>query len=106
MREIAFRFYDKKTGKLIEECTMWWNYIEHVNKYEVDVCQFTGLHDKNGKEIYEGDILEEFTLATAPRITVEWDAWSLFDDLQNGESEYLIVGNIYENPELLKGVKS
>jgi hypothetical protein len=66
--------------------------------------QYTGLKDKNGKEIYEGDILKSdiFTgqvIYYAPTfMVVEKDGW---DMITNGE-DYEIVGNIYENPELLK----
>ena len=67
--------------------------------------QFTGLLDKNGKEIYEGDILKW-------NDEVSQVMWRLYDSMFeiekifNGFSErvtsdYEIIGNIYENPELL-----
>lgn len=87
------------------------------------VGQFTGLHDKNGKEIYEGDILqmwlddavekeggyfhrmyvvltvEKGFVLWGERMTIE-DAEPLFEMLQWKDCE--IIGNIHDNPELLK----
>lgn len=73
--------------------------------------QFTGLHDKNGKEIYEGDVLqingEEGKKYVA---VIEWEpSTAKFWANDNGGSwaairwnQDEVIGNIYSNPELIK----
>lgn len=124
MREILFRGKDIDngifvTGYLIgnETCK---KYITLVGSYCKEVIpetvgQYTGLTDKNGKMIFEGDILD-----CGDRIVfTKWNSYcgtwdSMFikysgDLCSNGitpaEWKYraVVIGNIYDNPELLKG---
>ncbi len=132
MREIRFRAWDIERKGYIQGFNMV-NYHGYFNKglkksiYRYDTKwdeeeyileQYTGLKDKNGKEIYEGDLLQLITFEGGGGIS----AFSV--EFENGcfgintNGEYLaelkyyidmpfisaeIIGNIHENPELLKG---
>lgn len=83
------------------------------------VGQFTGLTDKNGKKIFEGDIINErppMNIYTFRGFVVWDDGRALWRLLFTEHPEYLavlgtystfytVVGNIYDNPELLKVTK-
>ena len=83
------------------------------------VCQYTGLKDKNGKEVYEGDVLKDVRDDKLFNWLVEWDnsrAGFVIVNISLGgylgcrypiDSFYYfefreVIGNIHENPELLK----
>lgn len=72
---------------------------------EIVLMQFTGLTDKNGKEIYEGDVLET---DGGEKLEVKWNSmFACFRFGNQATHDYdiairmKIIGNIYENPELL-----
>jgi uncharacterized phage protein (TIGR01671 family) len=137
-REIKFRAYSTVSNKMID--LKGGTLKDLIEEHTWKVMQFTGLHDKNGKDIYEGDVVkwwifDQGTLAFdgAPYGDAEhghieeeeigqvvWvkdsacfgaesdTIWTLetimhyIDDLGNPEfSAIEIIGNIYENPELL-----
>ena len=70
---------------------------------EIKIMQFTGLKDKNKKEIYEGDIIDSHRYGI---FEVEWrhDGFHPFNMPNNvpNENDCEVIGNIYENPELLR----
>jgi len=77
-----------------------WYINGEFQKYKL--MQFTGLLDKNGKEIYEGDIMCD---QYGP-FEIKWGIFGWYPFEYNGGSEvspekYEVIGNIYENSELL-----
>lgn len=116
-RTIKFRVWDKDKGmsrsfnfnEIGEDNGR--QYIDGYGRIYEDMIymQFTGLLDKNGKEIYEGDIVQYGGM----KAQVHWDKYmwnvvdyynSSFDSPGDAFSEgvFEIIGNIYENPNLLK----
>lgn len=79
----------------------------------ITVGQFTGLNDKNGKKIFEGDILQFLAYGTVYTGKVEflngafWVKCRFHDRIGAIVYEYKpeIIGNIYDNPELLEELK-
>lgn len=134
MREILFR------GKSIDDDTwaadvgdwVYGGYVppanKHLNKYfigNMGICtkvnpetigQFTGLTDKNGKKIFEGDILKPHTCRGTRIYTVDWcsdcamfvlpcitnEKWET-DFVEYCSEDFEIIGNVHDNPELMKG---
>lgn len=104
--------YGREDQKQIcdDSWTRFWEALYRLQEDKtITLMQFTGLTDKNGKEIYEGDILKQ-PYIWEPNLVVEWQ-----DELGDAGATYgcgwpiadgkyaEIIGNIYENPELLTG---
>lgn len=124
MREIKFRAWVNDSYMAIQgmpDLETFQSFMFHYCDQKI-VMQFTGLKDKTGKEIYEGDILKEWLEDLVLEENGFWwygivsfkngqwkvlqadfkylnfdDMSKLYEDFENLE----VVGNIYENPELL-----
>lgn len=115
MREIKFRSWLKFKGKMLYDFDVLYNGKVSETSKRV-LMQYTGLKDKNGKEIYEGDIIcyNRGQTESREKMTVMWmDAGFVLSAYKEDWSYYLsdcipvtleVIGNIYENQELLGGV--
>lgn len=146
MREIKFRAWDKKTKKMRavksiifhyeEECfhfdnsrlpkvvNLWGKdiiedkaIVLHREIKDVELMRYTSLKDKNGKEIYEGDIIRCWSEGVQAEGKVQQridGLWIIYPAYQkhimwglcpnnNGDTTVEIIGNIFDNPELLEG---
>lgn len=82
---------------------------EHTDFKDIELMQYTGLKDKNNKEIYEGDIVTLHNSKYKVIFNTKEARFVLRDDefeseipfTNNNNERMEIIGNIYENPELL-----
>ena len=133
-----FRLYDKAIGEMVYDVCV--GFIKDSGKTDDWVCadtsygqityrddklkdiilmQCTGLKDKNGKLIYEGDILLNIARLDKPLYVVKWNKsqaqfyieminpkkYELYAEWNLGrhDLDFEVIGNIYENKELLNG---
>ena len=145
MREIKFRAFHRKYKVVLpvwvidfqfQRLQMWWNDTSEDSNNawdsfsDVELMQYTGLKDKNGKEIYEGDIIrirmykgnyENYKITWIndyheveednPNIDMETAEFIAINEKEGIDFNWIdssiwfkceVIGNIYENPELME----
>ena len=105
---IKIRAYDTRgEGEMIIIDDLYWfeeHYVHDFGDPDFIFMLSTGLQDKNGKEIFDGDIMNYVGRKNGLKqtIVVKWHESSNYHGYKFGKSEnYEIVGNIHQNPELL-----
>lgn len=130
-REIKFRGWDKEQSRMLTHdeiddmdkggVSHWMDIIKPNNKEGIDVMQYTGLKDRNGKEIYEGDVVSVFNsrsevvylngafgykLKGEEHTIISFQSNGYFEWVNSRSNKIEVIGNIYENPDLLNSIQN
>lgn len=118
-RDFKFRAWYETEKEMLDEDYPGEVFSWKRSRHLLDIMQYTGLKDKNGKEIYEGDIVKLYSWWDAsgpaeldsPIQVVAWseihcgfDPFANYDcdcGVQHDGERCEVIGNIYENPTLL-----
>ncbi len=116
-REIKFRAWDNENNRMFPDCFELtktgfkeWVQLRQASE-DLEWMQYTCLKDKNGKEIYEGDIVRSKSLKDEDVSEIKWHEELCFSLEWSSQPlgthiiigyEFEVIGNIHENPELLK----
>lgn len=125
MRPIKFRAWHKKLKVMLPDVGVNKGEVLYDGRWyrkdEIVLMQYTGLKDRNGREIYEGDIVK-LTNWIGSIGVVEWGRFAkfiidaecsnggifdftnlIFEEVSNSIKNLEVIGNIYKNPEMLGG---
>lgn len=133
MREIKFRAWDKENKAFMPSegyaiCDgdvmglRYGNEMEDVLTDQIELMQYTGLKDMNGRDIYEGDVVQPvrpetlqeinspLIVETANYVSGKWIARNVASESYGVEDYYFknelsVIGNKFQNPELLEGTE-
>ncbi|MDR6794710.1 putative phage protein (TIGR01671 family) [Pseudarthrobacter oxydans] len=111
MRAIKFRAWDHQSQQMVASDLVAQVPLDDAMDNGAVLMQYTGVEDKNGVEIYEGDIVANGhdkgkVVFRYGAYEATWrhrdynphlDVW-----IENGRAQIQVIGNIYENPELLE----
>lgn len=118
MREINFRAWVRRLDRMcnvtgidferneINILSPGWHMSEWLRRDQVELMQYTGLKDNNGREVYEGDVVKNeygkvMDIQYDPRSTAFGVGDYYFGTIGSGKI-LEVIGNIFENPELLE----
>ena len=116
MREIKFRFWDSENKMMLLNASKIINGILYPDSKDTIPLQYTGLKDKNGKDIYEGDVVEFTTKGLGIEVIdfrasgeMKWcdtcGGFHIYGYYHDGLSHFKtieVLGDRYSNPELLQ----